>query len=125
MKKKKKKNQKKKIKNQENNSISYDELLNYFNEGKNFEYINEDCKFLLEKCEEIIKLHNEIDSVIQSNSNYDYEKFSIFCEEINHYKVKCKEFDFIINQINIVQKWLNDTKEFITKYNYLKKINLN
>ena len=29
----------KKIKNQENNSISYDELLNYFNEGKNFEYI--------------------------------------------------------------------------------------
>jgi len=111
----------KKIKNQENNSISYDELLNYFNEGKNFEYINEDCKFLLEKCEEIIKLHNEIDSVIQSNSNYDYEKFSIFCEEINQYKVKCKEFDFIINQINIVQKWLNDTKEFITKYNYLKK----
>ena len=112
----------KKIKSEnENDSITYEELLKYFQEGKKFEYINEDCELLLEKCEEIIKLHDEINSVINSNnSNYDYEKFSKFCNEINQYKVKCNEFDFIINQINIVQKWLSDAKEFISKYNYLK-----
>lgn len=112
--------------NTQNKKATYDELLELYHKGKKFEYKPEECEFLLNKCKEFFDFVDECGKAINvPNNQEDFTTLYGFLEQINQYNIQCKEFDYILAQINSVQSWIEKAESFFTKYSELNKLKFN
>ena len=108
------------------NSMTFEEFLNNYQEGLKFKLINEECEELLKKCNEIKELYDEIKiSLNENKSILNFNKLKSFGDKIAQYNIICDEFDNVLKQLNLGQEWLENAKKFFSEYNNSNKNKFN
>ena len=97
--------------------ISFNELYELYDQGKTFEFIPEECEYLLGKCEECFAFVEKCQRAINDPSGkQDLNKFNELSEQMSNYNIYTVEFDYIKDEIQSVKTWKEEAETFIAKY---------
>ena len=103
------------------NSMNYSEFILLLEEGQKFALINEECEEFLEKSNEIKELYDEVKLSFEEEKEeqniLNFNKLKSFGDRIALYNIICEEFDNVLNQLNLGQEWLENSKRFYLEYN--------
>ena len=103
-------------------SLKFEDFIKYYEEGKKFTLMNEECEELLSKCNDIKELYDEIkDSLNDNQSILNFNKLKLLGDRISQYNIICNEFDNVLKQLNSGQEWLENEKKFCIEYNNANK----
>ena len=107
-------------------SLQFEDFLNYYEEGKKFNLMNEECEELLNKCNGVKELYDEIKSSLNdSQSILNFKTLKLLGDRISQYNIICDEFDNVLKQLNAGEEWLENGKKFCIEYNNANKNKFN